>query len=106
MKHIAACPVKDRHKVVADHLYAEGREISDCLDVVVDVPVTCRQPDLDVVMNVDGFHDIGVEACRFDLIDNCFDFFRLPDLSGQLVVQRPDDRAYARDLPDIGKGNV
>ena len=103
MEKIAARPVEDRHEVVADDLHAEGLQVADGLDIILDVPIPGGKPDLDVVVNIDALDHVGVEARRPDLIHDGFDLLRLPDLPGHLVVQGPDDGAHTRNLPDVAQ---
>ena len=60
-------------------------------------------------------HHVGRVAVHVELLDPVFverivipdvsaDYaLFFPDLTGHLVVQRPDNGAYTRDLPDIRK---
>ena len=67
MEQVGTGPVKDGHEVVADGLDAELGQVADALLVVLDVLVARRQADLDVVVDVDGLDDGGVEAGSMDL---------------------------------------
>ena len=86
VEEIRACPVEDGHKVVADDLHAEGGEVTDCLDVVVDVLIARWQADFDIIVDIDRLYHVGVEACGPDLSDRLFDLLLLPDLARHLVV--------------------
>ena len=105
VEQVAARPVKDRHEVVADDLYAERCEITDRLNIVFDILLAGGKSDLDIIMHVYGFHDVRVEARRLDPVDNLRNLLRLPYLARHLIVQRPDDCADPRNLPDVLQGD-
>ena len=106
VEQVGAGPVKDGHEVVADHLHAELGQVADGLDVVGDVLISGGQADLDVVVDVDRFDHIHVEAVRLQLLLHLGDLIDLPDLAGHLVVQGPDDAGDAGDLLDVGQGDL
>ena len=106
VEHVGTRPVEDGHEVIADDLHTEGGEIADGLDIVVDVLIPGGQADLDVIVDVDGFDHLGIEARGGDLIHDGLDLLRLPDLSRHLVMQRPDNGGHAGDLPDIAQLDV
>ena len=105
MEKIGARPVENGHEIIADHFHSERSEVADRLNIIVNVFVPGRQADFDVVMDVDGFHHIHIEAIGIQLFLHFGNFFRLPDFSGQLVVQSPDNCGYSGDLFYIGKRN-
>ena len=101
VEQVGTGPVKDGHEVVADDLDTELGQVADALLVVLDILVARRQADLDVVMDVDRFHNIHIEAVGVDLVCDLLDLIDLPDLAGHLVVQCPDDAGHAGDLLDV-----
>ena len=101
MEQVGAGPVEDGHEVVADHLHAELLQVPHGLDVVLNVLVPGGQAHLDVIVDVDGFHHVHVEAVGLQLLLDLGDLLFLPDLAGLLVVQGPDDAGHARDLLDV-----
>ena len=105
MEEIGPGPVEDGHEVVADDLDSELAQIQDTLPVVLDEGVSGGKADLDIVMDVDGFHHLGVKAIGMDLIHDFPDFVFFPDFAGHLVVQGPDDACHAGDLFNVGQGN-
>ena len=105
MEQVGAGPVKDGHEVVADGLDAELGQVADALLVVLDVLVARRQADLDVVVDVDGLDDGGVEAGSMDLVYDLLDLGLLPDLAGHFAVQGPDDLLNTGDLLNVAQGD-
>ncbi|MNN53557.1 hypothetical protein D3C81_1683210 [compost metagenome] len=57
-------------------------------------------------MNVDAFHHRGAEALGRNLIRHFLYPLHLPDFTGHLVMQRPDDTHYSRNLPYMVKRDV
>ena len=106
MKQVGAGPVKDGHKVVANHFHAELGQITDGLAVVFDVLIPGRQADLDVIVDVHGLHHIHVEAVGGKLLLDLGNFLHFPDFPGQFVVQSPDDAGDTGDLLDVGELDV
>ena len=106
MEEVGSGPVKHRHKVVADYFYAERCQITDGLDIVFNVMVAGRQADFDIIVDIDGFHHVHIEAVGLQLFLDFGDLFRLPDLSWQFVVQSPDNCAYAWNLFDVRERNL
>ena len=105
VEQVGAGPVKDGHEVVADGLDAELGQVADALLVVLDVLVARRQADLDVVVDVDGLDDGGVEAGSMDLVYDLLDLGLLPDLAGHFAVQGPDDLLNTGDLLNVAEGD-
>ena len=103
VEQVGAGPVEDGHEVVADDLHTELAQVAHGGLVILDVLVTGGLADLDVVMNVDGFHNIHIEAVGLQLLLNLRDLVHFPNFAGHLVMQRPDNAGYAGDLLDIGK---
>ena len=101
VEQVGAGPVEDGHEVVADHLHAELLQVPHGLDVVLNVLVPGGQAHLDVIVDVDGFHHVHVEAVGLQLLLDLGDLLFLPDLAGLLVVQGPDDAGHAGDLLDV-----
>src|SRR5439155_11055 len=54
---VGACPVEDRHKVVAQHGYAELAHTRDAGAVVVDEPIAPGASQLDVLVHRDALDD-------------------------------------------------
>ena len=103
VEQIGTSPVEDGHEVVADHLNSEFGQVADALLVVLDVCISGRQTDLDVVMDVDRFHHIHVEAVLVQLTLDFCNLMLLPDLTGHFVVECPHDSRHAGDLLDVGQ---
>ena len=61
-------PVKNRHKVVADHLYARLAQPPHRLPVVVDIRVPSGQAQLDVLMDIDALNDLHLQASGIDFL--------------------------------------
>ena len=101
MEKIAAGPVKDGHKVIADNFYAELGQVANALLVVFDEGITGRLADFDVIVNVNGFNDVAVKAVSVQLIHDLGDLRFFPDFAGHFVMQSPDDGAYTGDLLDV-----
>ncbi len=106
MEQVGAGPVEDGHEVVADDLDAELGQVADGLAVVFDQSVPGGKTDLDVVVNIDRFDHVHVEAVLIELLLHFSDFLYLPDFTGHFVVQRPDDAGDAGDLLDIGEADL
>ena len=100
---IAARPVKDGHKVVADDMDAQLADDLKGADIVFDIPVPLGQPRLDGVVDVDALNPFQREPRRFDLLLERAQFAGLPDLAGELIVERGDHARHARDLADLCK---
>ena len=103
MEKIGTSPVKDRHKIITDDLYTELAQVADALLIVLDVHIPGGKADLDVVMDIDGFYNIDVEAVCLALLLHLSNFFFLPNFTGHLVMQGPDNAGYAGDLLDVGQ---
>ncbi len=106
VEQICPGPVKNGHKVVGHDLHAELRQIAQRSLIVFDILVSGKKPDLDIVMHVHALHHVHVEARALDLAPCLLDLFHLPDLSGLLVMQRPDQPGHSRDLFDHLRGNA
>jgi len=65
---ISAGPVKNRHKVVADHLYTRLAQPPHRLPVVVDIRVPSGQAQLDVLMDIDALNDLHLQASGIDFL--------------------------------------
>ena len=98
MEELGSCPVEYGHEVVADHLHAELCEVAECLLIVLNVHVTCRKADLDVVMNVDRFHNVHIKAVGLDLVRSLLYLVLFPYDPGHLVMKCPHDPFHTGDL--------
>ena len=105
VEQVGTGPVKDGHEVVADDLDTELGQVADALLVVLDVLVAGGQADLDVIVDIDRLDHVHVEAVGVDLIGDLLDLVDLPDLTGHLVVQCPDDAGHAGNLLDVVEGD-
>ena len=74
-------PVEHRHKVVANHLDAVLGEIPNRLLVVLDIAVTRRQADLDVIVNVDRLNHLERQAGPLNLTYQLADALLGPNLA-------------------------
>ena len=101
MEQICTRPVKNRHEVVADYLDAELAEVQDALLIILDQGVSCRQADLDIVVNIDRLNDLRIETVSVDLIYYLTYLILFPDFTGHLVVQSPDNACNSGDLFDV-----
>ncbi|MNI40322.1 hypothetical protein D3C73_945400 [compost metagenome] len=99
-------PVEHRHEIVADHLHANLRQFADGVDINIDIFITGRQADFDIIMNVDALHHSCAEALAGDLIRHFLDPFHFPHFTGYLLMQRPDNTHNPRNLPDMVKRNI
>ena len=105
MEQVGAGPVKDGHEIVADDLHAILCQIADADLVVFDQGVPGGQTDLNVIVNVDGFHHLGIEAVGVNLVNHFLDFRFFPDFAGHLVMQGPDDAGHAGNLLNVGEAH-
>ncbi len=101
MEQIGTGPDKDGHEVVADDLDAEFAQVADALLVVFDVLVPGGQADLDVVVDIDRFHNIHIEAVLIQLPFDLGNLLNLPNFTGHLVMQCPDDAGDTGDLLNV-----
>ena len=101
VEQIGAGPVKNRHKVIADHLYAILGEVTDALLIIFDVHIPGGQTDLNVIVDIDRFHHIAIEAVGVELIHHFLDLCFLPNFAGHFVMQRPYDGGHTGDLLDV-----
>ena len=103
VEQVGTGPVEDRHEVVADDLHAELGQVADALLVVLDQAVPSGLADLDVVMDVDRFHHIAVEAVGVELVHDLLDLVFFPNFTGHFVVQSPNNAGDTGDLLDVGQ---
>ena len=89
MEQICTGPVKNRHKVVSNHLHAKLSQVAQSLLVILNILISGRQTDLNVVINVYTFHHIHVKTCAFNLLADLFNLLHSPHLAGLLMMQRP-----------------
>lgn len=61
-------PVEYRHEIIADDFYAHFGQFTDRVDINIDIFITGRQADFDIIMNVDTLHHSSAEALGGDLI--------------------------------------
>ena len=101
VEQIGARPVEDWHKVVADDLDAEFREVADGGLIIFNVGIAGGKSDLDVVVDVDRLYDVHIEAVFVELTLDLCDLVDLPHLARHLVVERPNDSVHTGDLLNI-----
>ena len=101
MEQVGPGPVKHRHEVIANDLHTEFGQIPDALLVIFNVHIPGGQTDLDVIMDIDGLHHIHIKSVLIQLLLDLGNLRFLPDFSGQLVVQRPDNGGHTGNLLDI-----
>ena len=102
---LRARPVKDGHEVVGHALDAVLGAAADGLAVVVDMAVTLRAAQLDLLGDGDGLHHVEDEALLGALIDQVLDGLLRPDLAGLDVVDGGDDGTDAGNLTDHVQGD-
>ena len=105
MEQVGTGPVEDGHEVVADDLDAVLGQVADTDLVILNEGIPGGQADLDVVVNVHGLHNLGIEAVAVDQVNFLLDFFLGPDLAGHLAVQGPDDAGHAGNLLDVAEAD-
>ena len=103
VEQIGTRPIKNRHEIVANDLYTEFAQVADALLVVFNQRIAGRFADLDVIVNVDGFHHVAVESVGVKLLHHLSNFRFLPDLTGHFMMQCPDDAGHAGNLFDVGQ---
>ena len=106
MEQVGAGPIENGHKVIGNNLYAALRQIAQGDLVIFDILITGRQADLDIVVYVNRFDDVDIEACVLNDLLFMHDLVDRPDFTGLLMVQSPYDAGNAGDLLDVGQGNA
>ncbi len=101
LAQVGTGPVEDRHEVVADQVDALFTQRLESLDVILNVLVTGRQADLDVVVDVDALNPVKGKVLRLD-----FRFQRMNPLPGPHfargnVIQGRDDSLHVANLADL-----
>ena len=94
-------PIKDWHKIVANRFDPDLREVPNGLLVIFNVPVTRWQPNLNVIVNVDGLDNRKFQPSSFNLSLQGLDLSQRPYFTDRHVKERPDDLLGPRNLPNI-----
>ena len=100
-RQLSPCPVKDRHEIVADKVDVFFAQVSERLDVIVNIPVTVSGACFYGVMYVYALDPGYMEPCRCHFILHGADALPAPHLAGSCVIQRGDHAGDAGDLPDL-----
>ena len=100
VEQIGSCPVKDRHEIVSYDFDAELCQIAKRGLIVFNIPVAGGETDFDIVMDIDAFHHVHVEAGALNTASDGFYFLRFPYLTCLFVVERPDESGDSGNLPD------
>ncbi|MNE71977.1 hypothetical protein D3C80_1678860 [compost metagenome] len=98
---IRSKPVEYRHEIVADYLYSDAAQLFNCFLVVVDIQVPSRQAELNVLMNVNAFNYIDVQAGLLGVPFHLFYPIHRPFFACRDIMQRPDDAVCLRNLLDV-----
>ena len=98
---VRAQPVKYGHKVIDDHLNAVFGQIADGNAVILDIPIPGRQTHFDVLVDVDAFNDLALQARLVNMIDIGLNLLLCPDFTCRLIVQQSHKAGAAGDLANI-----
>ena len=101
MEEIRAGPVENGHEIIGHYLDAEFCQIAQGGLVVFDIVIPGGEADLDIIVDIDAFHHVHIEACPLDLAAHFLDFLHFPDFAGLFLVQGPNQPRDSGNLPDL-----
>src|SRR5882762_10656808 len=100
---VGACPVEDRHEVVAQHGNAELAHTRDAGAVIVDAPIAPGAPQLDVLVHRDALDHGKAKPGILDLSLERAEARAAPGVAHRHVVQRGHDARDSGDLSNMGE---
>ncbi len=103
VQEVGACPVEHGHEVVADGVYAFGREVAERLLIHLNLLVAVGAAVLDGLHHGQRLDDAPAHAVRLDVLTQLVYLFAGPYLAEGHVVQCGDD-AFDPNLSELCKG--
>ena len=101
MVKLGSRPVKHRHKIVADALYAGLGHPADILAVILNVAVSGRLSQLDVFVNRYTLDHIEAQTRILHLLFQLCDALAAPYLPHRHIINRGNDGLHPRNLTDV-----
>ena len=102
---LCPCPVEDGHKIVADKMYIFFAEVSECLDVIVNIQIPVSGACFYGIMHIYALNPGYMEPGGSDFIFHGADALPAPYFARRCVIKCGDDPGNSRDLPDLLQGN-